>query len=294
MGTDLDGTEARTKGWVKIMDLLFFNLSLSSSLPQSWEENTGENILLSAMSEQAKSYEGSDCSKTAYSEWHSRQLTEGTPLNLNELRTNLLQVDRSQKDAWRIMKFDMEHNDFLTRYDGKRPESLNITIGQAMELSSAWCRDNMYALKGANAGSHGPPSSDRGTPTIDNHGAFLLAIHDAMCSRYCLASDVLRANAIAESKCHCLELSTDLDDITYTKEGDFCLKSSGHLLCNQIEHYSYVCKQCELKDFACARREYDALQVPLRGYGNECSAGTRSLCSTLLIIAAYAVNSLIR
>jgi hypothetical protein len=252
LGTDLDGTEGRTNGWVKILDPLFLKLVFIFLSSPKLGENTGENILLSAMSEQAKSYEGSDCSKTAYSEWHSRQLTEGTPLNLNELRTDLLQVDRSQKDAWRIMNFDMEHNDFLTRYDGKRPESLTITMGQAMELSSAWCRDNIYALKGANAGRHGPPSSDRGTPTIDNHGALLLAVHDAMCSRYCLASDVLRANAIAESKCHCLELSTDLDDITYTKEGDFCLKSSGHLLCNQIEHYFYVCKQCELKDF-CVR-----------------------------------------
>ena len=79
----------------------------------------------------------------------------------------------------------------------------------------------MYALKGANAGSHGPQSSDRGNPTIDNHGAFLPAVYDVMCSRYCLASDVLRANAIAESKCHCLDLSTGLDDITYAKEGDF-------------------------------------------------------------------------
>ena len=89
------------------------------------------------------------------------------------------------------MIFDIEHDDFLTRYGGKRPESLHITMGQAMELSSVWCRDNMYALKGANAGSHGSPSSDRGTLTIDNHGAFLLAVYDTMCSRYCLASDVL-------------------------------------------------------------------------------------------------------
>jgi hypothetical protein len=49
-----------------------------------------------------------------------------------------------------------------------------------MELLSAWCLDNMYALKVANAGSHGPPSSDRGTRTIDSHGAFLLAVHDVM------------------------------------------------------------------------------------------------------------------
>jgi hypothetical protein len=247
-----------------------------------------------SMSSQAKSNEGSNCSKTAYSEWHSRQLTEGTPLNLNELRADLLQVDRSQKDAWRIMNFDTEHDDFLTLYGGKRPESLNITLGQTMELSSAWCREIIYTINRANAGSHGPPSSDRGNPTVDNHGAFLLAVHDAMCSRYCLVSDALRADAIVESKCDCLELSTDRDDIAYTKEGDFCLKSSGHLLCNQIEHYSHVCIQCELKNFACARREYDAVQLPLRGYGNECSAGTRSLSSMWLIVAVYAIHSFLR
>lgn len=90
------------------------------------------------------------------------------------------------------MNFDIEHNNFLTRYGLKRPEILHITMGQAMELSSVWCRYNMYALKGANAGSHGPPSSDRGTLTIDNHGAFLLAVYDTMCSRI----------GCFESKCH--------------------------------------------------------------------------------------------
>ncbi len=93
-------------------------------------------------------------------------------------------------------------------------------------------------------------------------------MHDARCSRYCLASDVLRADAITESKSDCLESSTNLDDIAYTEEGDFCLKSSGHLLCNQIEHCSHVFNQSELKDFTCARREYDAVQVPLRGNDN--------------------------
>jgi hypothetical protein len=47
-------------------------------------------------------------------------------------------------------------------------------------------------------------------------------------------------------------------------------------------------------DFAGARREWDAVQVPLRGCGNECSVCTQSLCSIWLIIAAYAVNSFLR
>ncbi len=124
--------------------------------------------------------------KTAYLEWR-------TPLNLNELRTDLLQVDWSQKDAWRIMNVDAEHNNVLTLYGGRGQKVLTLLTEPTLELSSAWCWENIYTLNGPNAGSHGPPSSDRGTPTINNHGAFLLAVHDVMCSRYCLALDALRA-----------------------------------------------------------------------------------------------------
>lgn len=247
------------------------------------------------MSYQAKSNESSNCNKTAYLEWYySKQFTDHHQLNLlNQFRTDLLQVDRSQKDAWRIMNFDTDHDNFLTLYGGRRPESLNITMGQAMELSSAWCRENIHNIERTNSGSHGPPSSGL-TLSVDNQGAFLLVVHDAMCSSYCLVSDILRADALAESKCDCVDLSTKSDDIAFTKEGDFCRKSSGKLLCNQIDHYSHVCGQCELRDFACARREYNSLQVPLRGYGNECSVGTRLISSAWLFVAAYAINLFLR
>ena len=230
--------------------------------------------------------ESSDCNITAYSEWHSSNLkdTEHIPLSLYQLRTDLLNIDRQTK-VWRIMDFDRTRDDFVKLYGGRRPKRLNITNGQAMEASSVWCKENIQSIKDSSAGGHGPPQPD-GCLSADYHGNFLLTVHDAMCMNYCLSSDSLRAEAIILSQCNCLELSTKEDEISYTREGDFCLKNSGHLLCEKIG--LDTCNKCdELKDFTCARREYDAIQVPLRGYGNECSGCAMPLNSALFVGIAF-------
>lgn len=158
-----------------------------------------------------------------------------------------------------------------------------------MEVSSVYCKDELISLRESSAGGHGPPSTNF---RADSHGEFLLTLHESMCLDYCLASDALREEAIATSTCNCLELSTEEDDISYTREGDFCLKNSGYLLCDQIDRMD-VCSNCELEDFMCGRREYEAIEVPLKGYGNECNGceifrhGALLLCIAFLATATF-------
>jgi hypothetical protein len=167
------------------------------------------------------------------------------------------------------MDFDNSRDEFVSTYGGRRPMRLNITKGQAMEVSSVWCQEEIQSLRQTSAGGHGPPQEYM---TDDYHGDFLLSVHEAMCTPYCLSSDHLRKEAIETSNCSCIELSTGEDAISYTKEGDFCLENSGRFLCEDIN--LNVCSECDLDDFMCPRRKYDAIQVPLKGYGSDCNGGT--------------------
>lgn len=210
------------------------------------------------------------CNVTAYSEWYHGELnnTEHVPLSLSRLRTDLLQVDRSQRRNWRVMNFEEGHEEFVSLYGGRRPRRLNITRGQAMDVASNWCEDAIRSVKVANAGGHGPPPDPS---RADYRGDFLLDVHDAMCADYCLASDRWRTEAMVTSGCDCLQLSTREDDVSYVGAGDFCARNSGEVLCREIG--LVACHECEMRDFACARREWDRREVPLRGHGNECNGG---------------------
>jgi len=263
----------------------------------------------------------SSCNTTAYSEWRSGQLEDdtGLPLSLNSLIIDLLQVDRSEKQIWKTMNFDKDHDDFISLYGGRRPKRLNISNWRAMEgksssdvakllftalvsfnepsltssshldlimeVSAVWCQDGIKTLQGTGTGGHGPPSEYL---KDDYHGDFLLSVHDTMCNNYCLGSDYLRAEAIATSQCTCLELSTKERDISYTKEGNFCLKNSGHLLCQRIVEYNQtICTDCELDDFMCARREYNTIEVPLKGRGDECNGGMVVFSSSMFGVVVH-------
>jgi hypothetical protein len=166
------------------------------------------------------------------------------------------------------MNFERDHDGFVDRYDGRRPQRLNISKGRAMEVSSNWCADEIRSVEATHAGGHGPPPD---LSNAERRGNFLSTFHGAMCSDHCLASDSLRTKAMAASRCDCVQLSTKEGDMSYTREGDFCLRNSGEILCEEVD--LDVNSECELKDFACARREYDRIQVPVKGYGNECNAG---------------------
>ena len=251
----------------------------------------------------------SRCNMTAYVEWYLSSLTQQQssdveqynhlPLTLNQLRSDLLLVDRSQTEIWKIMNFDDEHDDFVKLYSGRRPELLNITRGQAMEVSTAWCRDEISSLKEQSSRCHGPPQSSYSLSGDDEeyYGDYLISVHDTMCANYCLASDFLRKEAMSTSQCSCIELSTKEDDISYTREGDFCLMNSGQLLCDeQSELFNVLCgKECELEDFMCLRREYNQIEVPLRGLGNECNGGTMTMaCSMVWFLFALTAVLLLR
>ena len=118
------------------------------------------------------------------------------------------------------------------------------------------------------AGSHGPVSDQD--------------MHDVMCSNYCIMSDVVRFEAMMQSGCSCIDLSTPNINITFTRKGDWCYENTGHMLCEQLE----VCGSwnCDLADFGCKRNEYNRIFVNLKGYGDSCSAGKRQNITSLFIL----------
>jgi hypothetical protein len=106
--------------------------------------------------------------------------------------------------------------------------------------------------------------------------ALIIAYHLTFCGQ----RELQQANVAAWNY-----ISTKEDDISFTREGDFCLKNSGHLLCKKLA--LDICDKCDdLKDFNCACGEYNAIKVPLKGFGNECSEGMM-LSNSLLLGLAY-------
>lgn len=82
------------------------------------------------------------CNATAYMDWYSSPLSETNGiLDLEKLGISLLEIDRSDSEAWRIMGFDLNRDEFLELYGGRRPKMLEISTGQAMELSTVWCQE---------------------------------------------------------------------------------------------------------------------------------------------------------
>lgn len=82
------------------------------------------------------------CNATAYMDWYSSPLSETNGiLDLEKLGISLLEIDRSDSEAWRIMGFDLNRDEFLELYGGRRPKMLEISTGRAMELSTVWCQE---------------------------------------------------------------------------------------------------------------------------------------------------------
>jgi len=66
------------------------------------------------------------------------------------------------------------------------------------------------------------------------------------------------------------------------KEGDWRRKNIGLLFCKYVAEK--VCEEisaCDLDDFSCPRREYNKLDVPLRGM--ETNAGVESGAGSVLL-----------
>jgi hypothetical protein len=223
------------------------------------------------MSRMSTENQTSQCNVTAYGQWYSTHLlTDNTFLSLETLRKRLLDIQRSDAKAWQIMNFDFgsKREEFIELYSGRRPNTLELSMGEAMELSTVWCEEELDKIWKDIAGGHGPPSN--------------ISVHDAMCASYCIASDSLRSQGMEASGCDCLELSTQNSSMSFKIEGDFCRKNSAAILCSDVAAGHAMCsktKGCEFNDFSCWRMNYDMIEVPSRGFGNECISSACTLSS---------------
>jgi hypothetical protein len=171
----------------------------------------------------------STCNSTKYFEW-SESRAPAKYLDTTLLQA-LVNIGRSSK-AWRTLDFDTTRSKFM---QGR----LILTNAMVMESSYYLCSE---LLEGPhNIGDHGPISIQ------DRHGL--------MCSPLCLIHDELRNQALAHSECTCLDLSTQKNDSIYKREGDWCEKNSGFLLCEKMDACGVW--DCKLEDFQCSRMEYD-------------------------------------
>ena len=98
------------------------------------------------------------CNTTLYNEWYSSILLEANDiLSIERLRKRLLAIDRTDDTAWRIMDFDngSTRDDFIELYSGRRPQTLEISSGNAMALSTVWCKEELNGIWREIAGGHG-------------------------------------------------------------------------------------------------------------------------------------------
>ena len=189
------------------------------------------------------------CHTSKYNEWISSPM--GDKGIIKRIENILYYTKRSDLDVWEIMKFDDRREEFLAG-------NLKITNGEIMVISGIACQKSLRQLKLDLAGKHGPVSSQE--------------IHDVMCNQYCNISDFLREIVMKRSSCSCLELSTQPDDIAFIRKGDWCQRNTAVLLCNELE-YCGTGGTCQIEDFHCPRREYNLVNVPLKGFGSQCNAG---------------------
>ena len=195
------------------------------------------------------------CELESYNSWFDDiydQSESDSPVDF-EFYKDVAEVTREETKLWRIL--DLNNNS---------PSTIRLTNGQVMELTSERCRDALSLLTLNSAGEHYPIDES------EQH------VHDAMCSKYCMVSDRLREEAMILTGCNCLELSTHPHDLLYHKTGDFCLASSGRILCNEKIEWCGIWG-CTLKDFHCPRREYNRKYIPFRGNGWECGSGIVNL-----------------
>lgn len=126
-----------------------------------------------------------------------------------------------------------------------------LNNGLALDLAVSACSrlfDNLMTFK---AGRMGP---------VDIQTAY-----KQMCNSLCLESDSLHQQALEYTQCSCLELSPQLDDASYTKEGMVCLQNSARLLCDKIGFCGIW--NCRLDDFMCPRYEWNKKLIPYKGPG---------------------------
>ena len=171
-------------------------------------------------------------------------------------------------EIWKSMRFgtDIDDHQFDDEGDSANTNSnrndflsgrKSITFGQVLEISGIMCRQKLIDVQRRLSGFHGP--------VLDQD------IYDSMCEDVCLTNDNLRQVAMADSGCTCIELSTLSDSEYFKAEGDWCVESSGQMLCDEIGGKWCGEWECRIEDFHCRRIEYNTVDIPLKGLGGSCS-----------------------
>lgn len=179
---------------------------------------------------------GRGCNMTRYREWYESDYTR-------QAADEQLRVDR-QAGFWGLSKSSVYFD-------------YTMSFGIVMDKATRLCRQSLKQKRLDISGRHG-----------DVHA---YDIHSSMCSDYCVDSDLLHIEAMRQSGCDCLELSPSPSDVSYSREGEFCLENSGRILCDELDHCGVW--NCRLGDFMCPRHEYNKRHTRFRGLG-DCSSAT--------------------
>ena len=209
----------------------------------------------------------STCTVADFKNWYNKPYD-------NDLSKSLLLVLYSTKredDIWDVMNFENGRENFFSGATGAE-----ITNGQLMEVSRILCRKSLSLLHLSLAGQHDTITAQ--------------SIHDVMCSVDCTLNDHLRAMAMNESRCSCIDLSPSQDDPGFKEEGSFCKENSGEYLCSDLGDCGVW--HCALSDFGCKRNEFDQRKIPLRNECNvaPCKFNTKRILTIVITMIGFLFN----
>ena len=151
-----------------------------------------------------------------------------------------------------------------------------LTNFLAMDISFQKCNQLFENLVTFKAGRMGP---------IDE-----LHTYNVMCSSYCLENDRIHLEALTESSCSCLEISTQSNNTGYHIPGDICRRNTGRLRCDIVGFCGVW--NCRLDDFMCPRYEYNKKIIPFKGAGS-CSNAIRHFYLFIIIICIITCSILL-
>jgi hypothetical protein len=175
------------------------------------------------------------CNITAYYEWGAMLFGDETLASVPEPGQR---IPETQVQWWDIDKFD-----------NVETGGYSLTNEHGMEVMATKCRQYMQAIQLGLSGRHGPVSEQ--------------AVYEVMCMSFCTVNDQMRKDAMEYSCCSCMELSTQPDEVGFSRPGDWCREESGRMMCEELERCGTW--ECELDDYSCPRMEYNTLTIDLKG-----------------------------
>lgn len=160
--------------------------------------------------------------------------------------------DKELYYQWRLLKYEgyLATEPSFWRYQAQ--SQFQLTNGLALDFAVQKCKAKLENLKDFRTGRHGP---------VDPQNAW-----KSMCHMFCQYSDQIHYDALCYSGCTCMTLSTQRNEPSWTKDGDWCSHNSARMLCETIGFCGIW--ECKIDDFMCPRHEYNKKVVSLKGYGN--------------------------